>query len=249
MNNVSCPLLTSGVTRTVTFSVTLIGIGMAFFAVTTKLDGLSFYLGLLTAGLFILTGGTTSIIHTFQVNPKYPFRALGNDWKWFYPEIVDKEYKPSTIVMETENKYLRKRLLHAEGLQKYAQKIVTEDKFERLKVDIQQLYLLHVNEKYKNCFLTSLRRVLTWGLLLTTISVIILFFTIAIKQTKPAGRADKAIETEQIMSSTNKEKLPSGQSKGSPSPGNFQTEQIEGSPIESNRITQQKAPVKRKGSP
>lgn len=239
----------SRITRTVTFSVTLIGIGMAFFAVTTKLSGLSFYLGLIAAGLFILTGGITSIIHTFQVNPNYPFRALGNDWKWFYPQIVDKEYRPNIIVIETGKKYLEKRLLHVEGLQKYAQKIVTENKYDRLKVDIQQLYLLHVNEKYKNCFLTSLRRVLTWGLLLTTISVIILFLTIAIKQTRPTEEIDKVVQTEQIMSSTNMEKLPSGPSTASASPGKSHTIQKEVTANEFNRHTHQKAPVKRKDSP
>lgn len=216
----------SRITRTVTFSVTLIAIGMAFFAVTTKLHGLSFYLGLITTGLFILTGGITSIIHTFQVNPKYPFRALGNDWKWFYPNIVDEKYKPSTIVMEGESKYLEKRLLHLEGLKKYAQKIMNENKIDRLKVDIQQLYLLHVNEKYKNCFLTSLRRVLTWGLLLTAIALIILFVTIAVEQAKSPGQVDKAVQVEQIKPSVDKVKSQTDQMKFSPIPEKVGTEKI-----------------------
>jgi hypothetical protein len=90
----------SRITRTVTFAITLIGIGMAFFAVTIKLEGCSLYLGLITSILFIGTGGITSLIHVFQINPKYPFRKLQNDWKWFYPNIVPEEYKPNTFVKE-----------------------------------------------------------------------------------------------------------------------------------------------------
>ena len=180
----------------------------------------------LQRGYSVLTGGITSIIHTFQVNPKYPFRALGNDWKWFYPNIVDEKYKPSTIVMEGEYKYLEKRLLHLEGLQKYAQKIMNENKIERLKVDMQQLYLLHVNEKYKNCFLTSLRRALTWGLLLTAIALIILFVTIAVEQAKSPGQVDKAIQVDQIKPSVDKVKSQTDQIKFSPSPEKVGTEQI-----------------------
>jgi len=115
-----------------------------------------------------------------QVNPKYPFRALLNDWKWFYPKIVDEKYRPTPYVIETENKYWEKRLLHVDGLTKYAEKILNENQNERLKIDIQQLYLLHVNEKYKNAFLSILRRILFLGLLLISISILFLFTVIVL---------------------------------------------------------------------
>jgi hypothetical protein len=168
------------ITRTVTFAVTLIVVGMAFFAVSTKLDGAAFYLGICTTLLFILTGGVTALVHAMQVNPKYPFRALLNDWKWFYPKIVDEKYRPTPYVIETENKYWEKRLLHVDGLTKYAEKILNENQNERLKIDIQQLYLLHVNEKYKNAFLSILRRILFLGLLLISISILFLFTVIVL---------------------------------------------------------------------
>lgn len=163
------------ITRTVSFSLTLILIGMAFFAVSIKLEGASFYLGLCTTFLFILTGGLTSLIHALQINPQYPFRALSNDWKWFYPNIVDEKYKPNFLVKEKENDYWKKRLLHIYGLKSYAEKLLHENQHERLKIDIQQLYLLHVNEKYKNVFLSNLRRILLLGLLLISISLMFLF--------------------------------------------------------------------------
>lgn len=174
------------ITRTVTFAATLIVVGMAFFAVSTKLEGAAFYLGICTTLLFILTGGITALIHAMQINPKYPFRALLNDWKWFYPNIVDEKYKPTAYVKETEKKYWEKRLLHIDGLKNYAEKLLHENNTERLKIDIQQLYLLHVNEKYKNAFLSTLRRILFWGILLISISVMSLFTLIVLNKIWPA---------------------------------------------------------------
>jgi hypothetical protein len=81
-----------------------------------------------------------------------------------------------------------KRVLHVEGLHEYAKKILNEGMKERLKVDIQQLYLLHVNEKYKNCFLSSLRRVLTYGLILIALAFIALFFSILTEHLGILGR-------------------------------------------------------------
>jgi hypothetical protein len=175
------------ITRSVTFSVTLIGIGMAFFAVLSRYDGLLFYLGLFATASLVITGGLAAIIHSLQVNPKYPFRALSNDWKWFYPNIVDNNYRPTWYVKESEEKYLEKRLLHIKGLKKYADKIMQEDKAERLKVDIQQLYLLHVNEKYKNAFLSTLRKIIFRGLLITAVFFGIFFIAVTADKICPSS--------------------------------------------------------------
>jgi hypothetical protein len=186
---------------------------MAFFAVTIKLVGLSFYLGLITTGLFILTGSITAIIHAFQINPKYPFRKFESDWKWFYPNIVHEEYKPSTFVVEREKEYWRKRSLHVDGLYEYAKSVINEDKTERLKVDIQQLYLLHVNEKYKNCFLTSLRKVLTIGLILTSIALFVLFVRITSEQIWSSESRAKSPASEQTKPPIVQEKVPAREFK------------------------------------
>ena len=181
--------------RTVTFSVTLIGFGIAFFAVVAKLSGWSFLLGLLSSGLLILTGVIAILINVFQTNPRYPFRKLPNDWKWFYPRIVNEEYKPNLIMKEGERKYLEKRLLHIEGLKEYAAKIVAETNLDRLKIDIQQLYLLHVNEKYKNKFLTSIRSVLSIGVSLALAALIGLFVIISVDKVKnPEGKISGSME-------------------------------------------------------
>jgi hypothetical protein len=160
------------ITRTVTFAVSLVAIGAALFSAVIRMNGWSFYLGMATSFLFIITGGITSLIHVFQVNPNYPFRALPNDWKWFYPRIIDKDYKPTAFVSENDEQFYKKRKMHIAGLINYASKLLGENDVERLKVDIQQLYLLHVNEKYKNCFLSTLRLCLICGLIITTLVLI-----------------------------------------------------------------------------
>jgi hypothetical protein len=190
------------ITRTVTFSVTLIAIGMGFFTAAIKLNGCSLYLGLIATGSLILTGLITALIHIFQVNPNYPFKSLPKDWKWFYPRIVDEKYKPKAFVLEKKKAYFEKRLLHVDGLSKYAKNIINETTHERLKVDIQQLYLLHVNEKYKNYFLTTLRKVLNVGLAIVLISLLVLLLNISVEKIKsqikePSKPQQEAIINEQ----------------------------------------------------
>lgn len=160
--------------KIITFSVALMGIGMAFFAAIIMLSGVTFYIGLITAFSFFFTGGLTALVHSIYVNPKYPFRAMKNDWKWFYAGIITKDYHPKPLFQDSNSEFLSKRLLHMQGLNQYAEKVLDEGKSERLKVDLQQLYLLHVNEKYKNRYLSNLRNILFRGLLVTIIFLFML---------------------------------------------------------------------------
>ena len=157
-----------------TFSVALMGIGMAFFAGIIHLNGWAFFIGLITAVSFVLTGGITSLINSSYMNPKYPFRAMKGDWKWFYSGIIDTAYHPKPVFQDNQSEFFKKRLLHMQGLNDYAQKLLTENKSERLKVDLQQLYLLHLNEKYKTRYLSNLRSILIRGIVITSIFLFIL---------------------------------------------------------------------------
>ena len=173
----------SRITRAVTISLSLVGFGMAFLVAAAKLSGLAFYLGISISLSFVLTGLIASYIHTRQVNPRYPFRKLKNDWKWFYPQVVDEKYGPSMLVKEKEEAYFKKRLLHIEDMKAYSIKLLNEDDKERVKVDLQQLFLLHVNEKYKNCFLSSITQVIKIGVAITAALFIALAITLAVKRT------------------------------------------------------------------
>jgi hypothetical protein len=177
--------------KIVAFSLALMAIGMAFFAAIINLTGLTFIVGLITALFFILTGGIAALVNTFYVNPRYPFRAMKNDWKWFYSGIIDKKYRPKLIFQDSPSELFSKKLLHMRGLNDYAEKILVEDKVERLKVDLQQLYLLHVNEKYKNRYLSNLRNILILGLIITSVFLFILVGLIANdKVTQSEDKAD-----------------------------------------------------------
>jgi len=156
------------------FSVALMGIGMAFFAGIIHLNGLTFIVGLIAALSFVLTGGIVSLINSSYMNPKYPFRAMKDDWKWFYAGIINKDYRPKPVFQDSRTEFLKKRLHHMQGLNDYANKILAENKSERLKVDLQQLYLLHVNEKYKNRYLSNLRNILIRGIFITSLFIFIL---------------------------------------------------------------------------
>jgi len=51
----------------------------------------------------------------------------------------------------------------------YADKTVKMNPKDELEQDLEQLFLVIVNEKYKNAQLSHLRTVLSWGLVATTI--------------------------------------------------------------------------------
>ena len=172
----------SRITRAVTISLSIVGFGMAFMAATLKLSGLAYYLGIVTSLSMVITGLFASYVHTRQINPQYPFRKLKNDWKWFYPQIVDEEYRPSWLVKEKKETYHKKRLQHIEDLKKYSIKLMKEDDRERVRVDLQQLFLLHVNEKYKNCFLSSITGIIKKGITITAVLFVALVITLAINR-------------------------------------------------------------------
>ena len=208
--------------KLVTFSVALMGIGMAFFAAIIKLAGLTFIIGIITSFSFFFTGGFTALVHCwFYVNPRYPFRTLKNDWKWFYAGIIDKEYHPKPLFQDSSYKFLFKRRLHIQGLNKYAKKILDEKSVDRLKVDLQQLYLLHVNEKYKNYYLSNLRNILIYGLLVTSSCFIILVGSIAYDKIITSSTKDKVTPpniTHQIKPIEKPEEVSGGQHKKSSQP-------------------------------
>lgn len=164
----------SRITKMVTLSIALIGAGVALFgAILKTLDTVPFVFGIVPSGLLIGTGLLAVLIHSRQINPRYPFRGLRNDWKWFYPNIVSNWYRPNVMMSEDEVSLAEKKVMHVFGLTGYATKILNESPAERLRVDVQQLYLLHVNEKYKNTFLSHLRTILKNGLALVVIGLLL----------------------------------------------------------------------------
>ncbi|MEL7656719.1 MAG: hypothetical protein AAGU75_12515 [Bacillota bacterium] len=100
----------------------------------------------------------------------YPFLRIqeyGNQWKWFYygNEYV-KRLKPRKVEDETSEKSL-----YLQGLTLFVDKYREEDIDKEIVDNIQQLYLLHVHNYYKNRFQLGLNRFSKW-----TLNIIIIYF-------------------------------------------------------------------------
>ena len=62
---------------------------------------------------------------------------------------------------------------HLKDMLTYAEKTLGSSPREELEQDLEQLFLVIVNEKYKNAQLSHLRTVLSWGLIVTIVVLII----------------------------------------------------------------------------
>lgn len=128
----------------------------------------------------IVTGFSIFFLYSRQTNYKYPFNSITTTWKWFYRDALvglsDIEI-PFTCInhkIKTENTRERMLIVWEEFFTQYKSGIT--DKYESLHQDIQQIYILHLNEKYKNYFLSNLRRLLVVGISITLLMSIISLF-------------------------------------------------------------------------
>lgn len=122
----------------------------------------------------ILTGIITWIVYARQTNFAYPFLKSDSRFKskkWFYHEALpDKKVFDSTVFGGLTSELLKKG---KKGFEEQWE-LFCDDKatlFGDPKAnaydDLKQIYLLHVNERYKNLFLTHLRKIIFWGLMVS----------------------------------------------------------------------------------
>jgi hypothetical protein len=150
----------------------LLGAGVASLAVVRAFrTPIEFGLGAL-AGALILVSSAVLIVYARQTNPKYGFiqpqTRFQRPWKWFYRDALP-DAASFTFPIHT----LQTRTKAQEGIDAFDEQW---PQFARRYVDLinvrtdavqnlRQVYLLHVNERYKNLFLTQLRKVLVRGLI------------------------------------------------------------------------------------
>jgi len=120
-----------------------------------------------------LTSAATLVLYSRQINFAYPFIKVTKTWRWFYHYSVSKEYKPPFHTYDTKSQREKLQKLHLEDLISYAQKTVNMNPKEELEQDLEQLFLVIVNEKYKNAQLSHLRTVVSCGLMLTIVILVI----------------------------------------------------------------------------
>jgi len=159
----------------VLISLSLLAAAVALFAATflgAADSGLLVLLVRLTALLLFLTAAITLALYALQTNFKYPFIEITKTWRWFYHYSVSKEYKPPFFPFEGPKEQEKMQKMHLEDMLTYAKRTLESSPKEELEQDLEQLFLVIVNEKYKNAQLTHLRMVISWGLGLTILAMV-----------------------------------------------------------------------------
>jgi len=125
------------------------------------------------AALFLfLTSFITLFLYALQTNFHYPFIDVTKTWRWFYHYCLSKEYKPPWFPYQNENERKETQNLHLKDMLKYANSTLQSSAKDELEQDLEQLFLMIANEKYKNSHLTVLRRVISIGLPLATLAML-----------------------------------------------------------------------------
>lgn len=150
------------------------GIAIFTFALGT-IDTQWMRFGAVSGSLSMIVLGAV-ILYVFgkQTN-RYPFTSATNTWKWFYRDALP-DQSAFDLKMWQPWKSQKKRVekAYAEQLPKFKETMLKlSDGEADLDQDIQQAYVLHINEKYKNFYLGQLRSIFNSGL------VVIAFLMIA----------------------------------------------------------------------
>jgi hypothetical protein len=143
------------------------GVALITFALGNIDSMLVKYIVAGSATALILFGTILFLVYARQTN-RYPWTSATNTWKWFYRDALPK----SSAFDLSWHSYFRfgkegdkAKAAYGAQLGPFKDHLTRlADDVESLNQDAEQLYVLHVNEKYKNMHLTDLRRVTTFGL-------------------------------------------------------------------------------------
>jgi hypothetical protein len=172
-------------TQLTTIAGAVTAVGVAFLPLSGTTNWTPLRWAMIAAGLSsIAVGVAVWVLFAIQTNYKYPFLPVPGTWKWFYHGAIPNEepFGPTTrtsvlsALATSDEGRLTKKIKVARAQEKLAY----EQEFDRFTYqvdgladpridatqDLRQLFLLHMNELYKNKFLTQLRRVLLHGLIL-----------------------------------------------------------------------------------
>jgi hypothetical protein len=158
--------------------IALLSIGIGESSDITRPTLIASALALLAVAVGLL------VVYVRSTNPQYPFIDDRTDlkkarWKWFYWDALPEPLKFANLSWSGR---LRKaaRLLEVNEVDRqwpiFRERLLDglRDDEQNLEEDLRQLYTLHINERYKNAYLSKERSVLKLGLafvLLATASV------------------------------------------------------------------------------
>ena len=157
------------------------GIALISIALDAHETRVSVLLAVFGAGLAV-TGTAVLWLFGRQTNPKYGFikkeTKLKRPWKWFYRDALSNSdaFKYHWFHSGKHQKNLEPALEFDKQWGAFADRQLTlsSSRVDTLQ-NVKQVYLLHVNERYKNLFLTEVRKALIWGLVSTLIITALVF--------------------------------------------------------------------------
>lgn len=145
-------------------------IALASIAGQEVFERLTWAVGVVSGGFFLLSI-FLFFVYSKQIN-RYPWTSATKTWKWFYRDALPDQAKFDVRFFDWLLRW-DKEVARAKGefnrqLPSFGDSLMLmADPRESLWQDIQQLYVLHVNEKYKNAYLSELRSILNGGLVIT----------------------------------------------------------------------------------
>lgn len=143
--------------------------GLALLGLLTEKvsDALIWYPLVFGAVYLIILGVGVFWVYSRQTN-RYPWTSATKTWKWFYRDALPEQGKFDTrwqTYFGFKNEKTRIQGEYRRQLPLFKDQIGKLEKpIESYNQDVEQLYVLHINEKYKNIHLSELRTVLNRGL-------------------------------------------------------------------------------------
>ena len=123
----------------------------------------------------ILAGAAVLLAYALQTN-RYPWTQATKTWKWFYRDALPEEKKFNTgwlSLIWFERDKSRVQGEYTNQLPRFKETIKALDSEDvSYDQDVQQLYVLHINDKYKNIHLSQLRTLLGTGIVVVLISAL-----------------------------------------------------------------------------
>lgn len=143
------------------------GIALLTFAFT-KIEVLVVKFGFVAAGLSMSVVGAIVLIAYSRQTNRYPWTSATKTWKWFYRDALpeEKALNPkwwSYIYFGGDKERVKNEFTNQLGPFKQSMERLVDDEANYVQ-DLEQLYVLHVNEKYKNLHLSDLRKITERGI-------------------------------------------------------------------------------------
>ena len=155
----------------------LIAAGVAFLTWDkTRLEMIQHYIFIGISLYLILFGIGIFLIYSKQTNC-YPFTSATSNKKWFYRDALKNEEAFNVQLFDCfskkRQKIARKKISEEFSTQydyynENINHILTQEHLD-IEADKNQIYILHINEKYKNLYLSHLKQFTTGGIILLII--------------------------------------------------------------------------------